>query len=157
MRISRATPILITVLLILFTACKDKKTYADYLKEEARAIDLFIKKNGIEILETLPSGGEFKSNQFYKDASTGVYYNIVDYGNKEQKASLGDEVYIRFKGLNYFMTDDTVRYDNLDPIQSPHPQTLLYRGQVNSNTKSHYSTPGWMVPVPLIGHKGWSS
>ncbi|MGI6520105.1 MAG: DUF4827 family protein [Fermentimonas sp.] len=153
MRISRATTILITALLMLFTACNDKKTYADYLKDEARAIDLFIKKNGLEILDKLPPNGQFKSNQFYKDASTGVYYNIVEYGNKQQKASLGDEVYIRFKGLTYFMTDDTTKYNNLDPIRSPFPQTLVYRGKVNSNTKSHYSTAGWMVPVPDIGHK----
>ena len=85
MRISRATPILITVLLILFTACKDKKTYADYLKEEARAIDLFIKKNGIEILETLPSGGEFKATNFTRMLLTGVYYNIVDYETKSKR------------------------------------------------------------------------
>ena len=65
MRISRATTILITALLMLFTACNDKKTYADYLKDEARAIDLFIKKNGLEILDKLPPNGQFKSNQFY--------------------------------------------------------------------------------------------
>ena len=112
MRISRTIPILTTVLLMLFAACNDKKTYADYLKDESRAIDLFIKKNRIEVLEKLPSDGQFKSNQFYKDASTGVYYNIVEYGNDQQKVSLGDGC-TSDSGLTYFMTDDTIRYNNL--------------------------------------------
>ncbi len=144
---------LITICLILFASCKDKKTYVDHLKDEARAIELFIAKNNIDVLEKLPENGIFKSNQFYKDPATGVYYNIVDYGAKELKASLGEEIYIRFKGLIYFMTSDTSTYSNLDPSLSPFPQTQVYRGAVNSSTKSHYSTPGWIVPVPSIGHK----
>lgn len=154
MKISRAIPALfIVAFLVLFASCKDQKTYADHLKDEARAIDRFILKNNIDVLEKFPAEGTFKSNQFYKDPATGVYYNIVDYGDKEISVSLGEEVYIRFKELNYFMTSDTIKYNNLDPKLSPFPQTQIYRGVVTTSSKSYYSTPGWMVPVPSIGHK----
>ena len=154
MRNSRVIPILCTLFLVLLASCQDRKTYAEYLKDESRAIDRFIAQNDIDILEKFPEDSTFKSNEFYKDPTTGVYYNIVDFGNKNEKISLGEEVYIRFKGLSYFMTDDTTSYSNLNPSTSPYPQTLVFQGAVTTANKSYYATPGWMVPVPAIGHKG---
>ncbi len=153
MKNSRAIFVITAVLFILLASCKDQKTYADRLKDEARAIDRFIAQNDIDILERFPSNNTFGDNQFYRDATTGVYYNIVDYGDTTQRISLGEEIYVRFQGLNYFMTEDTTSFSNLDPNLSPFPQTLIFRGAVNPTTSAYYDTPGWIVPVPLIGHK----
>src|SRR5690554_497058 len=153
MRNSRAIFVLFTGLLIFFASCQDQKTYADRLKDEARAIDRFILQENIDVLEKFPADSIFRDNQYYRDAATGVYYHIVDYGDTDLKMTLGEEVYIRFEGLSYFMTADTITFSNTDPNGSPHPQTLIYRGPVNPSTSSYYETPGWIVPVPLIGHK----
>lgn len=154
MQVSRVISTIIALLLIFLASCKDQKTYADRLKDESRAIDRFIAQNKITVLESFPKDSIFKDNQFYKDKETGVYYQVVDYGNKEEKAKLGDEIYIRYKELHYFMTNDTIFFNNNDPDLSPFPQTLVYRGAVNTSTSSLYGTPGWIVPVPYIGHKG---
>lgn len=152
MRISRVIPAVIAVLLILFASCKDQKTYADRLKDESRAIDRFISQHNITVLERFPADSIFRDNQFYKDATTGVYYHIADYGENARKATLGEEIYIRFKGLSYFMTNDSTTFSNLDPNLSPFPQTVVFRGSVNPSTSGYYATPGWAVPIPIIGH-----
>jgi|AGTN01.1.fsa_nt_gi hypothetical protein len=143
-------------LLILAASCKDQKTYADYLKDESKAIDRFISKNNFTILKNFPDNGVFKANEFYKDPNSGVYYNIVNYGDTTKKVQLGEEIYIRFSGLKYFMVDDSTTYNNLNPNTSPFPQTLVYRGALNVSTRSVYesATPGWITPVPYIGQMG---
>lgn len=140
--------------MLLFASCKDQKTYIDRLKDESRAIDLFIKKNKLVILEKYPSDSTFAPNEFYKDPASGVYYNVIDRGLLKNRAKDGEEIYIRFKGLTYFMTDDTTKYSNDNPVTSPMPQTIIYRGPLNSSTRSAYTsaTPGWVAPLPHIGH-----
>lgn len=146
-------------LLLVSASCNKQKTYADRLKAESKAIDKFISANKIVVLKDFPANGEFKDNEFYRDEATGVYYNIIETGDTAgvHKLDYGEEVHIRFKGLKYFSTDnDTIEYDNMDPIRSPFPETFTYRGPVNIETRSLYTgtTPGWFVPLENVGHNG---
>ena len=154
MKNSRIIPTFLAVFLIIFASCKDRKTYADYLKDESRAIERYISQHDISVLERFPTSGQFGDNEFYKDATTGVYYQIVNYGDTTQKVMQGEEIYIRFKGLRYFMSNDTTEFNNFDPNVSPFPQTLIFRGAVNRNTSGFYETPGWIVPVPSMTQSG---
>ena len=142
--------IIIFTILLSAASCKDQKTYADYLKEETKAIDEFIVKNNFNILTKFPANGVFGDKDFYKDPESKVYYNIVNYGDTTEFIFLGEEVYVRFKGLKYFMIDDSTTYKNNDHIN---PQEIKFIGPVNSSTRSYYSVPGWAVPLPRIGHK----
>lgn len=137
-------------ILIFAASCKDQKTYADYLREETRAIDEFIIKNNLNILTKFPSNGVFGDNDFYKDPETKVYYNIIEYGDTTENIFLGEVVYVRFKGLKYFMMDDSTTYTNIDHRE---PQVIEFIGPVNSSTRSYYSVPGWAVPLPRVGHR----
>ena len=76
--------LIITILALIISAvsCKDQKTYADYLKEETKAIDEFIVKNNLNILSKFPSNGVFGDKDFYKDPESKVYYNIIEYRSK---------------------------------------------------------------------------
>ncbi len=141
----------LTALLILASSCQDRKTYADYLKDESRAIDLFISKHNLTILDQFPEDGEFGDNDFYKDKNTGVYFNIIDVGDTTQNLQWKEEVYLRFRGLQYFMTEDTTTYSN---FKSVFPEEIVFVGPVNSTTKANYSTPGWVVPLTYVGHNG---
>lgn len=142
-------------LLLLTVACNKRKTYADHLKDEKKAIDLFISKNNLIILDNYPSGGTFKTNEFYRDPATGVYFNIIDKGTSDS-VQLGEEVYVRFSGLTYFMENDTLKYNNNDTDRSPFPETIVYRGPVNYMTRTLYegTTPAWIVPLKHVGHTG---
>src|SRR5690554_2802813 len=99
--------LIITIFTIIISAvsCKDQKTYADYLKEETKAIDEFIVKNNLNILSKFPSNGVFGDKDFYKDPESKVYYNIVEYGDTTDIIFLGEKVFVRFMGLKYFMVD----------------------------------------------------
>lgn len=138
-------------LLILTTSCKNQKTYAERLSDERKAIDLFIAKNNLQVLKNFPADGEFGDSDFYKDPYSGVYFNIVEYGDTTVKPQWREYVYIRFKGLSYFSTSDTIKYTN---HQSTFPEQLEYVGPVNSTTQAAYATAGWAVPLSYVGHKG---
>ena len=141
----------LTALLMLASSCQDRKTYVDYLKDESRAIDLFISKHNLNILDAFPEDGQFGDNDFYKDENTGVYFNIIDVGDTTQNLRWKEEVYVRFRGLQYIMTDDTTTYTN---FKSVFPEEIVFVGPVNSTTKANYSTPGWVVPLAYVGHNG---
>jgi len=146
----RAITIIFSVLMMLATSCQDRKTYADYLDDESKAIDLFIAKNNLHILEEFPSDGVFQENDFYKDKNTGVYFHIINLGDTTRNLEWKEPVYVRFRGLEYFMTEDTTKYSNF----SGFPEEIEFIGPVNANTKSSYATPGWVVPLAYVGHTG---
>ncbi len=148
---NRTYILIITIFTIIMSAvsCKDQKTYADYLKEETKAIDEFIVKNNLNILNKFPSNGVFGEKDFYKDPETKVYFNIVEYGDTTENIFIGEKIFVRFMGLKYFMVDDSTTYTNNDNIN---PQEIDYVGPVNSSTRSYYTVPGWAVPLHRIGH-----
>lgn len=153
MKLFNSIVLILVSLFILTTSCNNRKTYADRLKDERKAIDLFIAKNNIEVLREFPANGEFDDNDFYRDPNSGVYFNIIDYGDSAIKPQWREKIYIRFKGLHYFATGDTILYSN---YQSTLPEELKYYGPVNSTTLSAYSnsTAGWAVPLSYVGHRG---
>lgn len=138
-------------LLILTTSCDNKKTYAEYLKDEQKSINLFIQQNNIKILESFPKNYTFAENEFYKDPFTGVYFNIIQLGDTTYRPQWREKVHIRFKGLSYFASKDTTLYSN---SFSTFPEELEFIGPVNSTTSASYSNAGWAVPLSYIGHKG---
>lgn len=136
-------------LLLLVSSCNKGKTYADRLKDERKAIDLFIAKNDLNILSEFPKDGKFASkNDFYKDPYTGVYFNIMELGEPVE-LSIRDEVYIRFKEVIYLKDNDTIKYNNQEYF------TETFYGPVNSSTRDAYTIPGWMVPLSYnVKHTG---
>lgn len=143
-------------LLILTTSCNKQKSYADRLKDERKAIDRLITERDFNILTSFPSNGEFGDNDFYKDPSTGVYFNIIDYGDaiygdSTTIAQFREKVFIRFEGLHYFMSKDTTRYTNYHSVS---PEELEYVGPVSSMTRNSYTNAGWAVPLSYVGHRG---
>jgi hypothetical protein len=142
--------ILLSTLLLFASSCKDRKTYADYLKDETKAIELFILKNNFSVLEKFPGNGVFNQGDFYKDPESGVYYNIVDYGDTTKNLKIAEKVYARFSGV-YFMVDDSVKFSNLT---STMPFEIEFYGPVNSNSKNYYNIAGLAVPLTRVGHNG---
>jgi hypothetical protein len=151
MKLSQSVVFTLISLLIITSSCNNKKTYADYLKDERKAIDLFIKQNNLNILTQFPKEGKFGDDDFYKDPYSGVYYNIIDPGETSVKPEWRQTIYIRFRGLHYFKGNDTTRYSN---YQSAVPEELTYIGPVSSATKDSYSNAGWAVPLSHVGHRG---
>ena len=142
--------IFLSLLLIIVTSCKDRMTYADYLKQESKAIELFILENDFSVLESYPKNGVFNQNDFYKDPETGVYFNIVEYGDTSENLKNSEKILVRFSG-KYFMKNDTLTFSN---INSEWPFEMEYNGPVNNVTKNYYTVPGLAVPLSRVGHNG---
>ena len=140
------------------SSCNKRQTYADLLKEENKAIDKFIAKNKLIILNEFPKDGIFKEKEFFRDPATGVYYNIVNVGDTitTKKANIGNEIHVRFKGLKYFSKNDSLEYNNNDPIRSPFPESFIYRGPVTMINRQLYAntTAAWAVPLQHVGRNG---
>lgn len=148
---NKILPIITALLgsLLFLSSCKDRKTYADYLKDERKAIDLFVAQNQLNILNQYPSNGKFGEKDFFKDPETGVYFQVINYGDTTRNLELRQKVYIRYSGLHFFMTDDTTKYSRVD-----FPESIDFLGPVNNSNKSSYSNPGWVVPLRFVGHNG---
>lgn len=135
------------LLAILFVviSCNNTATYIDYLNSEKKSIKKFIKENNIKVLTEYPSDSTFADNEYYYDPVTGVYYNVIDKGDR--KPLLGEEIYIRYKDVRYISDNDTTVYDgNFFSIYGP--ETLTYG---NSTT---YPCKGWLAPIPKVGNNG---
>lgn len=156
----------LAALLLAGVSCNDTKTYAEYLSSEKEAVKNLIKDSSIVVLSQFPSDGKFKSNEFYKDENSGVYFNVIDRGDvtldkdgnldEASKVSAGEKVYVRYNGLTYFKSD-TTRYNNMDAVSNPFPDEFTYYTTANTlNMSSYYSstTPGWTIPLKYVGHNG---
>ncbi len=131
------------VAIVTFSSCNNSKTYAQYLDEEKKKIERFIDKNDIKVLSEYPKDSVFQENEFFFDSSTGIYYNVIDSGNG-RRIEVGEEFYVRYKGLSYIESNDTTKYSN---IKSMDPEELIYG---NSAT---YITAAWIIPLRNVGDR----
>jgi hypothetical protein len=143
-------------LLMAAASCNNTMTYADHLRAEERAISRFISENNFVILNEFPRDTVFPSpNHFFRDPTTGVYFNIVSRGNLNDRIEEGRELYVRFRGLHFFMTNDTIRHSNDRAIW---PIEMVFRGPVTMQNRSIYEqgVPAFIVPLRdnKIGNNG---
>ena len=127
----------------ILSSCNKSRTYAQRLGDERKTIERFIDKNDLKVLKEYPQDSIFKSNEFYFDSSSGVYYNVIDKGSA-RRIKNGEEFYIRFKGLKYISGQDTTTYSNVGSLQ---PEVLVYG---NSST---YSSTAWITPLKNVGDR----
>ena len=146
-------PIVLFVVSLLLISCNDKvKPYAEYLKEETKAIERFIRDNKIVVLSDFPANATFAPNEYYRDPATGVYFNIMEKGTVGEEIKVGEEFYVRYSGLRYFADgNDTITRTNEFSVM---PAIITYRGLVTMRNRELYSetTPAWIVPMPHIRH-----
>ena len=137
------TSLISVVAIAMFSSCNKSKTYAQRLNEEKKIIERFVDQNGLTILTEYPKDSVFKEKEFFFDTSSGVYYNVVDSGNGRRILG-GEEFYIRFKGLKYLSSTDTISYSNIYSLQ---PEVLVY-----GNT-STYASVAWVAPLKNVGNR----
>ena len=98
---------------LMVVSCDKTKSYTEHLKDERKAIDRLIDREGFKILKHYPSDGVFKENEFVK-LDNDVYLNVIDSGNGN-RATLGTtRVLCRFIANNIMDTDTAqMLVDNL--------------------------------------------
>lgn len=108
---------LIAIAFCLLTACKDKESYADLLRDENQAVNAYLA--GYPVISTIPADGKFVTTQeimqsqglpreeaelltpFYRMDDDGyVYMQVVNPGLTESKAQENQLIYFRFTRYN---------------------------------------------------------
>ncbi len=134
--------ILSSVLILSFGACNKTKTYAELLKEEEKAIDQFINKNGLVILSEYPKDSTFKDNEYFLTPE-GLYMNVMDKGTK--KPQNGNEICFRIRYYSSFKEDTTKYLGNMWGTGDAY--TYIYG--------NYYSTISWgqglTIPLSYVG------
>ncbi|MBO4806128.1 MAG: DUF4827 family protein [Paludibacteraceae bacterium] len=92
------------LLLMGASSCSRTKSYADYVNEENSAISSYLKKENIEVVNTMPTGDDewFSSDGrpvYFKD-SYGMYYHQIAKGEGTMKPQTGYTAYVRYVGTD---------------------------------------------------------
>jgi hypothetical protein len=136
-------------LFILLPACDKTKTPQEYLREEKKAIERFISREGITVLNSYPSDSIFGEKEFYK-TDRGLYVHVVNPGNKRVKAY--DEVLVRFDyyfDVKDYVSGDTIKYSvdyNLLPF------SFIYG--IAGSYDTYFGCNGWAIPLAYVGENG---
>ena len=122
----KKTVSVITVLVMLFTACENTSMqYSRKLEKEKKAIADYLKRNNVEVLTSVPENDVYAENQFYR-TSSGVYFRLDDAGTGSKEIAEGHLVGYRYFKITLDANPDTLVRAN----DYPYPSTFTYgRGQ----------------------------
>jgi hypothetical protein len=139
------------ILAIANMACNNQKTIQEYLREEKKAIDRYIAREGIIVLKEYPEDSTFQEKEYYR-TSDGLYMHVSNRGSDVRVKPLVDQVQVRFEYFYYvkdYVSGDTARI--VMPF-SLLPQEFIY-GQSGSYGKHtyDYSCNGWAIPLGYVG------
>lgn len=142
-------------ILILLAGCNDDVSYAERVETERKRIKEFVNQQNIDVLDTYPSNGVFKENQYYKDDS-GVYINVVDSGNGK-RAGYRSEVYFRFGEVMSLPTADSDTLNlwgnnpGLQPLTFKYGITSTYTDYYSTGPSYYYLSEGVTIPLKYVG------
>ncbi|WP_165024600.1 DUF4827 family protein [Dysgonomonas sp. ZJ279] len=129
-------------LAIVISACSGD-TYAKKLDKEKKAIERFIKEEGITVIDYYPVNRGFKEKEYFKDPKTGIYLHVIDSGVGEKAKKFvaggsqgGTSVDMRYADTRFL--GDTAVWKNNGPDDGLYGLSLTY-GNTGSYTFA-YST-----------------
>jgi hypothetical protein len=124
----------------------NNNTYSDDLKEEAKLIENFIKRQGIQVVTEEPT--EWGENVYWKVPDYDNYYfhlvNAGDTTTAELEAK--EKVLLRYRQYTLEAYADTISY--WTTLDSPYPIELQYMVQSNA------SCGGWQIALQYMKHSG---
>jgi hypothetical protein len=92
--------------IIFLSGCKNELTMQERIQKEKKAIERYIERNHLVILDEYPEGGKFGEKDYFKTAD-GLYFHVVDSGNGKRASLYMDEIAVRFEYLHYISETDT--------------------------------------------------
>ncbi|MDD4992734.1 MAG: DUF4827 family protein [Paludibacter sp.] len=118
------------VVSLIISSCSNTLTYAQELQIEKTTIKNYIKRKGIKLIYKLPKTfSEWSdSTVYYYNASTGLYFHLVDSGYSAYKGDtleLKDKVVPRYIEYSLSATPDTT-VNNWSTLEYPRPSSFIY-------------------------------
>jgi hypothetical protein len=137
------------MLTCLLSSCDKQKTLQERLQEEKRAINRYIDRNRLVILDEYPKSKVFGEKEFFR-TSDGLYIHVVDSGNGRRAESLRDEVTVRFEYRHDIAVSDS-------SILKWNSSGLVYPYSFKYGLSQSYSASGslvciaWVYPLLYVG------
>jgi hypothetical protein len=131
----------------IFFSCDSAKTPQEYMREEKKAIERYIDRSGIIVLENYPSDGKFKDNEYFK-SKDGLYFHVINEGNSEKKVAQYDEVMVRYEyycDIKKLATGDSTKY-YLDYFYFP----ITFKYNIPGSYNPDLVCSGWIIPLEFI-------
>jgi hypothetical protein len=135
------------VLSVAFSSCDNTKTPQEYLREEKKAIERYIERNGIVVLGAYPADSIFKEKEYFR-TSDGLYFHVTNPGNGKKVRPLVDEVTVRFD--YYFNVKD---YIGGDTTKTSLPYTyfpIVFKYGISGSYDAYFACNGWAVPLTYV-------
>lgn len=139
--------------------CDQQSSYSDLRKQEDKLIENYIKRMGINVLETLPADDYvWGEKDYYRVAGyDDLYFHLEKRGDsirisnsgdttRIDKVSGGETIIMRYK--EYELTENTDTTSNWTTNDSPYPVEFKYDGYGDRTI----SCTGWQVAVGLMGY-----
>lgn len=126
----------------LWFACNDSKTYAELLEDEQKAIGRLIADSNFTVLYSFPE--KFGSKDYVK-LPNGLYMNVIDFGNKDEKIDSGKVVLYRYR--SYRNLFDTITYTG--NINNADPSSFIFG---LTPTSSNGYIEGLATPLSFVGN-----
>lgn len=153
---------------IVITSCENDETYADMKDKERSAINEFIQKKGIKVIDEATflandSTTDLAKNEYVLFSGTGVYMQIVNKG-VGPKIEKGDQVTVLCRFSEYNIMNDALQLTNNSMFWSAIVDKMTvtntsgtFTGIFDSNSSvmvRAYNTTevpaGWLVPFTYI-------
>ena len=135
--------ILMGIVLLIAYGC-NSNIYSEQLKKERALIESYIKRTGIQVVDTLPADDAWTENLYYRvPGYDNFYFHMVVLGDTTQPELEAEEVVLlRFKRYTLDEYPDTLF--NWGTMDSADPIRLQYL--VNSET----SCTGWQIALQYM-------
>ncbi|MDR0612550.1 MAG: DUF4827 domain-containing protein [Dysgonamonadaceae bacterium] len=139
----------IVLLSCSLSSCDKQKSLQERLQEEKRAIDRYIKRNGLKILNDYPQNGKFGEKEYFR-TSDGLYIHVVDSGNGQRATPLVDEVTVRFEYRHEIAVSDTsITYWTESALIQPF--SFQYGLEQSYTVSGSLVCKGWVYPLSYVG------
>ena len=138
--------------------CDQQSSYSDLRKQEDKLIENYIKRMGINVLETMPANDYvWGEKDYYRVAGyDDLYFHLEKRGDsirvsnsgdttRIDKVSGGETIIMRYK--EYELTENADTTSNWTTNDSPYPVEFKYDGYGDRTI----SCTGWQVAVGLMG------
>lgn len=139
--------LMIMCVAFVVASCDKTKSYTEHLKDERKAIDRLIDREGIRVLKNYPADGVFQENEFVK-LDNDVYINVIDSGNGERAVLGKTKVLCRFIANDIIQTDTTtLLVDNLSSLYNNRwgfPTEFVFGYNVYSGSNYQYAPDGFV-------------
>lgn len=87
---------------VMLVACNDSKSYNELLDEEDKAVNSFLANQRVELdipVDTVFETGE-NAPYYQLDEEGNVYMQVLEAGDKDNKAEVGENIYFRYQRIN---------------------------------------------------------